>query len=288
MPFQPIAPGVNHTPPGAVASVGALTCPSPNQFPTRRTSVRFTAPTGMKVSWPSAMGVPGHIDVPGRYNFIQASLYRLKLSDIPGHPGVNLYPTLEVVPSNVKTEPFLAHSAVPVTFTNEDFDQVLSGNYVVKVIYLPDPQFQDLAAAGPDEVVSTRLEPGVNPIDEAQRRGSILLVVRIGNIDLELANSPALNAPGSHNGYPGGMCPPGMGANMPQMPASGMPQMPAMQPPATSGPVSKVPETTGIQQTSYQMSNGVTPAQLAGQSGSTAAKKPAPSTGWWGNSAEKK
>ena len=47
---------------------------------------------------------------------------------------------------------------------------MVAGNYVVKVVYLPYPQFQDLATAGPDEVVSTRLEPGVDPIAEAVRR----------------------------------------------------------------------------------------------------------------------
>src|SRR5207237_1711348 len=136
-----------------------------------------------------------YLETPGRYNFMQAAIYRLKLSDIPNRPGVELYPTLEVVPTNHRTSTFLAHSAVPVSFTEEDFDQVAAGNFVVKVIYLPDPQFQDLAVPGPDELVSTRLEPGVDPIVEAQRRGTILAIVRIGNIDLEAPNSPSMDAP---------------------------------------------------------------------------------------------
>jgi hypothetical protein len=107
------------------------------------------------------------LDVPGKYNFVQGAVYRLKLTDVPLYPGVPYFPTLEVVPANHKTAAFLAHSAVPISFTQEDFEQVRAGNYVVKVIYLPDPQYQDLAATGPDEVVSSRLEPGVDPIAEA-------------------------------------------------------------------------------------------------------------------------
>jgi hypothetical protein len=155
----------------------------------------------MRVSWfaPSPDGRQGFANnqlvVPGRYNFVQAAIYRLKMSNIPNRPGLELYPTLEVVPSNVRTDTFLAHSAVPVAFTDEDFDQVASGNYLVKVIYLPYPQFQDLATIGPDEVVSSRLEPGVDPIAEACRRGNILLVVRLGNIDLEAPNTPPMDAP---------------------------------------------------------------------------------------------
>jgi hypothetical protein len=176
----------------------------------------------MRVSW-FACGVDGkpgfsttQIDVPGRYNFSQCAIYRLKLTNIEGRPGAALYPTLEVVPSNSKTDPFLAHSSVPVEFTNEDFDQVAAGNYVVKVIYLPDPQFQDVAAAGGlEEIVSTRLEPGVDPIVEATRRGSILLVIRIGNIDLELENSPAMDAP---NPYLQQMPKAGLGPMVPYLP----------------------------------------------------------------------
>src|SRR5207244_4162061 len=168
-------------------------------------------------STPDGMAGQGHIVVPGRYNFVQAAVYRLKLSDIPGMPGVDLYPTLEVVPANARTETFLAHSAVPVSFTNEDFEQVQAGNYLVKVIYLPYPQFQDLAAAGPDEIISSRLQPGADPIAEAHQRGNILLVIRMGNINLELQNSPPMDAPGAFApkhamaaGMPGSGMVPGM------------------------------------------------------------------------------
>src|SRR5437763_1704708 len=138
---------------------------------------------------------PTQVEVPGRYNFIQGGVYRLKLSNVPNRPQLELYPTLEVTPCNARTATFLAHSTVPVSFTEEDFEQVAAGNLVVKVVYLPDPQFQDLAVAGPDEVVSTRLGPGVDPGVEAQRRGSVLAVVRMGNLDLEAPNAPPLHAP---------------------------------------------------------------------------------------------
>ncbi|MBV9124942.1 MAG: hypothetical protein JO112_16430 [Planctomycetes bacterium] len=202
-PGMPIVPPVGPpgAVPGAVAAVGALTNGMPSRFATQRTSVRFVSPAGMKIAWfaPSAPNKNGfattQLEVPGRYNFAQGAIYRLKLTNVPGRPNLELYPTLEVVPSNAKSNAFLAHSAVPVAFTEEDFEQVAAGNFVVKVIYLPDPTFQDLATTGTDEVVSTRLEPGVDPIAEAYRRGSILLVVRLGNIDLESPNTPAMDAP---------------------------------------------------------------------------------------------
>ena len=237
MPPGMLPPGMR--PPGAVAAVGALTGAPSGPFPIQRTEVRFVGPPGMKISWygPCADGKggfgPQYLEAPARYNFLQASIYRLKLSNIPNRPGVELYPTLEVVPSKQKTCTFLAHSAVPIAFTEEDFEQVAAGNYVIKVIYLPDPQFQDLAATGPDEVVSSRLEPGVDPIVEAKRRGSILLVVRLGNIDLEAPNTPSMDAPNPFaplppTTVPQGMMPPGMPVPPGMSAMGGQPPMPGM------------------------------------------------------------
>ena len=129
---------------------------------------------------------------PGRQDFLQGAIYRLRLSGIPGRDAVELFPTLEVAPVTPRTDAFLAHAPIPVQFTTEDFDQVLSGNFVTKVIYLPDPEFQELTLTGVETLVSTRLDPGVDPIAEADRRGSILAIVRMGNKDLR-ANSGSAN-----------------------------------------------------------------------------------------------
>ncbi len=192
--------------------------------PGQRTQVRFLRPIGMQVAW-YGMGPDGRpmfsptpIDTPGKYNFLQGARYRLKLTNIPGRLGVELYPTLEVFPANHKVEAFLAHSSVPLEFTEEDFKQVAEGNYVVKVVYLPDPQFQDVAGTGTDEILSTRLEPGQDPIQEAMRRGSILLVIRMGNIDEEAPNTPPLSSPGPVSAGPPGGVPPGVGKFGPTQP----------------------------------------------------------------------
>ncbi len=125
--------------------------------------------------------------VPGRLEFPQGGIYRMKLTNIQGREGVELYPTVEVANGNPRTAAYLAHNAIPVQFTTDDFEQVLSGNFVTKVIYLPDPEFQGDALAGVDVLVSNRLDPGLDPIVEADRRGSILAIVRIGNKDIEMS-----------------------------------------------------------------------------------------------------
>ncbi|HET6879301.1 MAG TPA: hypothetical protein VFI31_04070 [Pirellulales bacterium] len=175
------------------------------------TQVIFAGPEGMIISWD--VSAPGAFDseplvAPGRYNFPQGAIYRLKLTNIPGREGVELYPSIEIAPSLPRTDAYLAHNGVPVQFTEEDFDQVLSGNFVTKVIYLPDPDFQELALAGVETLVSTRLDPGLDPIVEADRRGAILAIIRVGNKDLQVAGQEQMMGPqGPMMGPPGGMMP---------------------------------------------------------------------------------
>ena len=225
-------------PPGAVAAVGAIVPGMRSPATNQRTSVNFTGPAGMKITWQLPGGgfndpVSG-LTAPQAYNFVQGQVYRLRLTQVlPNFPGRTFYPTLEIAPVTPKTLTFLAHSSVPVTFTDEDFRQASDGNLVVKVIYLPDPAFQDFTTvAGAEEIVSTRLEPGADPVAEAQRRGTILAIIRLGNIDLENTVSPAMTAP------PPGLPAPPSGL-APALPVPGAPPVPrTVVPPGAAGAIS--------------------------------------------------
>jgi hypothetical protein len=194
----------------------------------------FARPEGMQVRW----DVSGQnafdstpLTVPGRQNFPQDGIYRLKITNIAGREGVELYPSVEIAPTTPRSEAFLAHNAIPIQFTEEDFDQVLAGNFVTKVIYLPDPEFQELALAGVETLVSTRLDPGVDPIVEADRRGAILAVIRLGNKDIEMPGSitgPDFMGAGGdipaalYGGGAGAYCGPGFPGSLPPNYVSGV------------------------------------------------------------------
>jgi hypothetical protein len=197
----------------------------------------FIGPEGLIVNWD--VGAPGMFDseplvCPGRVNFPQGAIYRLKLTSLPAREGVELYPTIEVGPALPRTEAYLAHNAIPVQFTEEDFDQVLTGNFVTKVIYLPKAEYQELAVAGVETLVSTRLDPGVDPIVEADRRGSILAIVRLGNKDLQLPTDGIESFDG-----PGGVVQAGYAEGCPYPEMGGGPMMggPMMGGPMPGGPV---------------------------------------------------
>lgn len=240
-------PGVGGPGPGVVSYQPAVPLPS------QTSQVAFVGPEGMVVAWDTR--VPGAFDsepliCPGRYNFPQSAVYRLKLTNIPGRPGSELYPTLEVGPAMPRTRAFLAHNAVPVQFTEEDFDQVLSGNFVTKVIYLPDPEYQPLALAGVETLVSTRLDPGVDPIVEADQRGSILAIVRLGNLDLQM---PSDMLPGTE------VVPASYGMQLP-----GQPGVPLGAPTATAETTTPVNYISGLNGPAYGMPMCGTPIGLPG------------------------
>ena len=186
-------PGMDGPGPGVLAYQPAMPVVAASS------QIYFVGPEGLTVQWD--VTEHGRFDseqlvAPARYNFPQGALYRLKLTNIPGRPGVELFPSIEVAATLPRTEAFLAHNAIPVEFTEEDFDQVMTGNFVTKVIYLPDPEFQEPALAGVGTLVSTKLDPGQDPIVEADRKGEIMCIVRLGNKDLGIASASAELMPG--------------------------------------------------------------------------------------------
>lgn len=158
---------------------GGNSQPLPEAGP--RVQVRFAGPVGMRVWFQAATGrfeKDPRVEVPGRINLRPGCVYRLKLADIPNRPGLVLYPTLEIGRLRNESAGFLAHQAVPLEFTDEEFDRVVNGQVVTKVVTL----------AGEGRGVTSFSGQGA-PLQEAMPRGAVLIVVRVGNIDLE-ATSP--------------------------------------------------------------------------------------------------
>lgn len=198
-------PMVDGPGPGVLAMMGGGGGPGaggmPRTFAPTSTQIRFVGPDGMHVGWQIPTGyAENQLVSPARYNFFQGATYRLKLSGIPGRDGVTLYPTLQVYPAHPNTDAYLSHNSVPMELTQEDLDQVEANNFVTKVIYLPDARFQELAIANVETLVSTRLDPGVDPIQEADKRGTIMAVMRVGNMDLEMPGQPGPKTAGAYGG----------------------------------------------------------------------------------------
>jgi hypothetical protein len=162
------------------------------------TQVKFIGQDGMSVGWLSGNALARNQRfVPGRADFPQGAIYQLVFSNIPGEgwEGQSLYPTLEVRGAHPNTLSYLQHNPVPLEVTGEDLEHIRSNNMVTKVIYLPHPNFQARAVAGVETLVSTTLDPGNDPIQLAEQTGTIMLVLRVGNREMNFDQPAAIPQP---------------------------------------------------------------------------------------------
>ncbi len=138
--------------------------------------LHFKGPPGLKIhilDQATAARVPSRHTVPAGWSS------KLRFDGVTAFPGKQFFATAEVYPSGGRTQTYVSLNAIPITLTVDDFDQAQAGNLVTKVIYLPDPAFQQTQLAGVQTIVSTRIDPGQDPVLEADRRGTILAIIRL-------------------------------------------------------------------------------------------------------------
>ena len=129
--------------------------------------------------------------LPAQFGLMVGSTYRIRVSDLPDHPGVVLYPLIEVM-DRLHPPPGEADNfPIPFSITRHDVDEALSGQLVTKVVYLEQPQ---LAARrnpqNPDN--ETSISNTRNLIQEADAMGRPILIVRIGGRQPRAGNEASL------------------------------------------------------------------------------------------------
>ncbi len=105
--------------------------------------------------------------------------YRLKISNLAGFPGVELYPTVEMLDRLHPPRGREIEFAVPITLTVDEITEALEGRLVTKVIYLEQP---DRAAPLRNSTADrTRLiSPRENVLAIADEAGRPMVIVRLG------------------------------------------------------------------------------------------------------------
>ncbi len=107
-------------------------------------------------------------------------VYRLKLEDMPELPGIELYPTVEVLDRLHPPQGRETAYPVPVDFTLDELEAAAAGGLVTKVVYLEQP---DLASPQPqeDRIPTATLPSRANVLAESDRVGRPLAIVRLGS-----------------------------------------------------------------------------------------------------------
>lgn len=143
--------------------------------------VKVELPGGGSVSFYSSIeSAPLRGASPATAAIALGHTYRLKLSDMPEFPGVDLYPTIELVDVLHPPEGRADEFPIPVILTSEEIASAIEGRLVTKVVYLEPAQEANpftLSQPYPQQTVDSR----ANVIEEADHRGRPLIVVRLGS-----------------------------------------------------------------------------------------------------------
>lgn len=108
-------------------------------------------------------------------------IYRLKLTGIPRHPGVELYPSVEILGRLFPPADQVNRFRLPIHFPPEDLEAAMEGHLVTRVIYLENPRAAIAEQRSIDDQQVFDVRIGEDPIRAAERFGRPMVIVRIGS-----------------------------------------------------------------------------------------------------------
>jgi hypothetical protein len=154
--------------------------------------VEIRAPKGARIS-PAAGSAWGQ----GQLDRLLVGLaigpvYRFRVTEIPAHPGVEVFPTVEVIDRLYPPPGQSLRFPIPVDLTEEELLLAAEGKFVTRVIYLEDPQLAIPIDEKPgDETRWVEVRPGEDPLVTADALGRPMAILRIGGRLPEAAGADA-------------------------------------------------------------------------------------------------
>lgn len=164
------------TPPGT-AGQWALNAGrvAPHTFQPIRVSLPDTGNVTSYESWDR----PIELAAPAQASMIVGRMYRLKINGLQDFPGINFYPSIELIdrlhPPVGREEDF----PVDFEFTAEELEWAAAGRLVTKVIYLEQPDRIPTTLLEQKPRITT-IEPSRNVLAEADSLGRPMAIVRLG------------------------------------------------------------------------------------------------------------
>jgi hypothetical protein len=188
-------------PPGAIGSQRLLRDGPLSEY---FQPVRIRAPKGARIALASEEGFS---DSPAGDMLVGmqiAPVYRLRVTDIPNNPGLEIFPTVEVIDRLYPPPGLALRYPIPVELTQEELELAARGSFVTRVIYVEDPSsalpiaqpgagssFGEPSLQAPDSNDKSpenqggsqpwvEALPGADPLVEADERGRPVAILRMG------------------------------------------------------------------------------------------------------------
>lgn len=194
--------------------------------------VRILGPQGLHVALPVPGGFDEPLGAPAEVGLLVGTVYRLRITNIPGNEGQEVFPTIEMLDRLYTPRGQERRFAIPIELSQDDLELALSGRFVTRVIYLEEPDAALPAASRPDSPNWFEVAPGRDPLATADALGRPVAILRMGG------RVPDANEIGSANFLYG----PPPALKFPPSPA--MPVTPATVPTPASVPTPAAPPET--------------------------------------------
>ncbi len=142
--------------------------------------VEIRAPQGARIA-PAAgtTFLEGHVDRL-MVGLTIGPVYRFRVTEIPEHPGVELFPTVELIDRLYPPPGQALRFPVPIELTQEELSLAAEGRFITRVIYLEDPDLAPAIARDGHEQPWVEARAGDDPLVMADSLGRPMAIVRLG------------------------------------------------------------------------------------------------------------
>ena len=142
--------------------------------------VEIRVPQGTRIAPAAASGF-----LEGRQDRLLVGLpigpvYRFKVTEIPEQPGLELFPSIELVDRLYPPAGQALKFPVPIELTQEELLLAAEGRFITRVIYLEDPQLAPAIARDGEEQPWIEARPGDDPLVMADHLGRPMAILRLG------------------------------------------------------------------------------------------------------------
>ncbi|MDC0574338.1 hypothetical protein OAO39_00245 [Pirellulaceae bacterium] len=150
--------------------------------------IEVRAPQGIQIAFVANGQFGPSLLAPTKAGMLIGAVYRMKVTNIPGLEGIEVFPSIEVINRIYPPRGLEAKFAIPIEFSLREIQMATQGLYVTRVIYLEDPT----NPIPVDEPIGRQrtLDIGYaeDPLHVADKLGRPVAILRIGS------RSPQLNA----------------------------------------------------------------------------------------------
>jgi hypothetical protein len=150
--------------------------------------IEVRAPQGTQLAFVANGQFGPSLLAPTKAGMLIGAVYRIKVTNIPGLEGVEVFPSIEVINRIYPPRGLEAKFAIPIHLSQREIEMATQGFFVTRVIYLEDPTnpIPIDEPIGRQRTLNIRYTE--DPLHVADKLGRPVAILRIGS------RSPQLNA----------------------------------------------------------------------------------------------